>query len=174
MPGSPTNALHTREVHPMAEDRMTKTALFTHFADRFGIKRAEAREFFDELQRVSEQELLRCGEFMLPSALVIDRERHDEVAGSVEISSLESWPERRADRSADCNDGRALGAVRRPSMGTERPRRRQIHDVRRIDLVQRAESPADVGSKVQLANGCGFAQPFVAQLPVVEEDTRLG
>ena len=39
----------------MAEPRMTKNALFTHFAERFGIKRAEAREFFDELQQVSEQ-----------------------------------------------------------------------------------------------------------------------
>ena len=28
----------TREGHPMAEPRMTKTALFTHFAERFGIK----------------------------------------------------------------------------------------------------------------------------------------
>ena len=35
----------------MAEARrMTKSELFTHFAERFGIKRAEAGEFFDELQ----------------------------------------------------------------------------------------------------------------------------
>ena len=62
----------------MAEPRMTKTALFTHFAERFGIKRTEAREFFDELQQVSEQELLRCGEFMLPGIaklVVQQRER---------------------------------------------------------------------------------------------------
>ena len=62
----------------MAEPRMTKNALFTHFAERFGIKRAEAREFFDELQQVSEQELLRCGEFMLPGIaklVVQQRER---------------------------------------------------------------------------------------------------
>ena len=62
----------------MAEARMTKIALFTHFADRFRIKRAEAREFFDELQQLSEQELLRCGEFMLPGIaklVVQQRER---------------------------------------------------------------------------------------------------
>ena len=62
----------------MAEPRMTKTALFTHFAERFGIKRTEAREFFDALQQVSEQELLRCGEFMLPGIakfVVQQRER---------------------------------------------------------------------------------------------------
>ena len=47
----------------MAESgRMTKSGLFTHFAERFGIKRAEAGEFFDELQQLTEQELLRCGE----------------------------------------------------------------------------------------------------------------
>ena len=51
----------------MAESRrMTKSELFTHFAERFGIKRAEAGEFFDELQQLTEQELLRCGEFVLP------------------------------------------------------------------------------------------------------------
>ena len=51
----------------MAEARrMTKSELFTHFAERFGIKRAEAGEFFDELQQLTEQELLRCGEFVLP------------------------------------------------------------------------------------------------------------
>ena len=45
----------------MAESsRMTKSELFTHFAERFGIKRAEAGEFFDELQQLTEQELLRC------------------------------------------------------------------------------------------------------------------
>ena len=51
----------------MAEARrMGKTELFTHFAERFGIKRTEAGEFFDELQLLTEQELLRCGEFVLP------------------------------------------------------------------------------------------------------------
>ncbi len=51
----------------MAEARrMGKTELFSHFADRFDIKRAQAREFFDELQQLSERELKRCGEFVLP------------------------------------------------------------------------------------------------------------
>ena len=51
----------------MAESRgMSKSELFTHFAERFGIKRAQAGEFFDELQQLTEQELLRCGEFVLP------------------------------------------------------------------------------------------------------------
>ena len=57
---------------------MGKTELFTHFAERFGIKRTEAREFFDELQLLTEQELLRCGEFVLPGVaklVVQQRER---------------------------------------------------------------------------------------------------
>ena len=76
----------------MAEPRMTKTALFTHFAERFGIKRTEAREFFDELQQVSEQELLRCGEFMLPgiAKLVVQKRerrmgRNPATGATVEI-----------------------------------------------------------------------------------------
>ena len=57
---------------------MGKTELFTHFAERFGIKRTEAGEFFDELQQLTEQELLRCGEFVLPGVaklVVQQRER---------------------------------------------------------------------------------------------------
>ena len=51
----------------MAESRkMTKSELFAHFAERFGMKRAEVGEFFDELQQLTKHELLRCGEFMLP------------------------------------------------------------------------------------------------------------
>ena len=51
----------------MAEGRrMGKTALFSHFAERFDIKRTQAREFFDELQQLSEKELKRSGEFVLP------------------------------------------------------------------------------------------------------------
>ena len=76
----------------MAEPRMTKTALFTHFAERFGIKRTEAREFFDELQQVSEQELQRCGEFMLPgiAKLVVQKRerrmgRNPATGATVEI-----------------------------------------------------------------------------------------
>ena len=72
---------------------MTKTALFTHFAERFGIKRTEAREFFDELQQVSEQELLRCGEFMLPgiAKLVVQQRerrmgRNPATGATVEIA----------------------------------------------------------------------------------------
>ena len=46
--------------------RMSKTDLFSHFADHFDIKRTLARDFFEELQQLSERELKRCGEFVVP------------------------------------------------------------------------------------------------------------
>jgi DNA-binding protein HU-beta len=45
---------------------MGKSELFAHFAERFEWKRAQAREFFDELSALSERELKRSGEFVLP------------------------------------------------------------------------------------------------------------
>ena len=46
--------------------RMGKSELFSHFADRFEVKRTQAREFFDELNTLAEKELKRSGEFVLP------------------------------------------------------------------------------------------------------------
>lgn len=48
---------------------MGRSELFSHFAERFDIKRAQAREFFDELQQLSESELKRSGEFSLPGVV---------------------------------------------------------------------------------------------------------
>jgi DNA-binding protein HU-beta len=45
---------------------MGKSELFAHFADRFEMKRAQARDFFDELAVLAEKELKRAGEFVLP------------------------------------------------------------------------------------------------------------
>ena len=51
----------------MAEARrMGKSELFSHFADRFEVKRTQAREYFDELTVLAEKELKRSGEFVLP------------------------------------------------------------------------------------------------------------
>ncbi|MEI6666748.1 MAG: HU family DNA-binding protein [Acidobacteriota bacterium] len=46
--------------------RMGKSELFAHFAERFDVKRVMAREFFEELTMLSEKELKRSGEFVLP------------------------------------------------------------------------------------------------------------
>jgi DNA-binding protein HU-beta len=52
----------------MAEARrMGKSELFSHFAERFEMKRTQAREFFDELTTLAEKELKRSGEFTLPN-----------------------------------------------------------------------------------------------------------
>jgi DNA-binding protein HU-beta len=48
---------------------MGKSELFSHFADRFEVKRTQAREFFDELASLSEKELKRAGEFVLPGVV---------------------------------------------------------------------------------------------------------
>ncbi len=51
----------------MAEARrMGKSELFSHFAERFEVKRTQSREFFDELAALCEKELKRSGEFVLP------------------------------------------------------------------------------------------------------------
>ena len=54
--------------------RMGKTELFAHFGDRFGMKRTEVRDFFEELQQLSEAELKRTGEFTLPGIAKLVRQ----------------------------------------------------------------------------------------------------
>ncbi len=61
--------------------RMSKSELFTHFAERFGIKRTEAGEFFNELQQLTEQELLRCGEFVLPGVAKLVVQQREKRMG---------------------------------------------------------------------------------------------
>ena len=46
--------------------RMGKMELFAHFAEKFDLKRTVVRDLFDELNRLSEKELKRSGEFVLP------------------------------------------------------------------------------------------------------------
>ena len=54
----------------MAEARrMGKSELFSHFAERFEVKRTQAREFFDALTELAEKELKRSGEFVLPGIM---------------------------------------------------------------------------------------------------------
>ena len=61
--------------------RMGKTELFAHFAERLDIKRTEAREFFEELQQLSESELKRCGEFVLPGVAKLVLQKRDQRLG---------------------------------------------------------------------------------------------
>ncbi len=49
--------------------KMTKSALFAYFADKFEVKRTEVRDWFDELAALAEKELKRSGEFTLPGVV---------------------------------------------------------------------------------------------------------
>src|SRR5204863_8075381 len=57
--------------------RMGKSELFSHFAERFDVKRTQAREFFDDLTALAEKELKRSGEFVLPGmwTLVVQKRK---------------------------------------------------------------------------------------------------
>tara|TARA_B100000029_G_scaffold417334_1_gene421928 strand:- start:79 stop:357 length:279 start_codon:yes stop_codon:yes gene_type:complete len=60
---------------------MGKTELFAHFSDKFGMKRADVRDFFDELQSLSEAELKRAGEFVLPGMVKLVRQERQARMG---------------------------------------------------------------------------------------------
>ena|SRR5215210_9432461 len=46
--------------------RMTQSEVVNHFAEKFGMKRAQAKEFFDELANLASSEVKGNGEFVLP------------------------------------------------------------------------------------------------------------
>ncbi len=61
--------------------RMGKTELFAHFGDRFGMKRTEVRDLFEELQQLSEAELKRSGEFTVPGMVKLVRQERPARVG---------------------------------------------------------------------------------------------
>ena len=46
--------------------RMTQSEVLNHFAEKFGMKRAQAKELFDELGSLATNEVKTNGEFVLP------------------------------------------------------------------------------------------------------------
>lgn len=54
-----TNAAGTKK-------RMTQSEVINHFAEKFGIKRVQAKEYFDELASLAGSEVRDNGEFVLP------------------------------------------------------------------------------------------------------------
>jgi len=54
-----TNAAGTKK-------RMTQSEVINHFAEKFGMKRAQAKEVFDELASLATNEVRTNGEFVLP------------------------------------------------------------------------------------------------------------
>ncbi len=45
---------------------MTQSEVFNHFAEKTGLKRAQVKEFFDELANLASSEVKSNGEFALP------------------------------------------------------------------------------------------------------------
>lgn len=45
---------------------MTQSEVLNHFADKFEIKRAQAKEIFEELSNLASEEVKNNGEFVLP------------------------------------------------------------------------------------------------------------
>ncbi len=46
--------------------RMTQSEVLNHFAERFNVKRSQAKEMFDELAQLAGREVKNNGEFVLP------------------------------------------------------------------------------------------------------------
>ncbi len=46
--------------------RMTQSEVFNHFAERTGMKRAQVKQFFDDLANLATSEVKSGGEFVLP------------------------------------------------------------------------------------------------------------
>lgn len=46
--------------------RMTQSEVVNHFAEKFGMKRAQAKELFEELATLATNEVKSNGEFVLP------------------------------------------------------------------------------------------------------------
>lgn len=61
--------------------RMGKSELFSHFAEKFDIKRTQSREFFDELAALCERELKRTGEFVIPGLVKVVLQKRKERVG---------------------------------------------------------------------------------------------
>ena len=71
--------------------RMGKSELFSHFADRFEVKRTQAREFFDELTTLSEKELKRAGEFVLPGMSESSQSVVNLLVSAENVQSYRRW-----------------------------------------------------------------------------------
>lgn len=50
----------------VAKKRMTQSEVVNHFAEKFELKRAQAKDFFDELASLAGREVKQNGEFALP------------------------------------------------------------------------------------------------------------
>jgi DNA-binding protein HU-beta len=60
---------------------MGKSELFSYFAERFEMKRAQTRELFEVLTELAERELKRSGEFVLPGMVKLVKQNRKARMG---------------------------------------------------------------------------------------------
>ena len=60
----PHHAMATKAAS--GKKRMTQSEIVNHFADKTGLKRAQVKEFFEELSNLAQSEVKSNGEFTLP------------------------------------------------------------------------------------------------------------
>ncbi|HEY0006462.1 MAG TPA: HU family DNA-binding protein [Pyrinomonadaceae bacterium] len=57
---------HAMATTAAGKKRMTQSEIINHFAEKTGMKRAQVKEFFDELANLASTEVKSNGEFTLP------------------------------------------------------------------------------------------------------------
>ena len=140
---------------------MGKTELFAHFVEHFGavnisLKRSDAREFFEELQRLCGQQLQDCGEFTLPgiAKLVLQKReartgRNPATGEAIEIPSKQVVKARIAKAAQGC---RAPRSVKRSARLTGVSGRLALHGCLAAPRPGRS-SPVNAGRQVRRAHG---------------------
>ena len=112
--------------------RMGKMELFAHFADKFDMKRTQVRDLFDELNRLSEKELKRSGEFVLPGMCTLVVQKRKARDGRIlRANGINSCKFERATQKRCASAPASTRAFRRLSIRLRRfPRSRRIPEPR--------------------------------------------
>lgn len=91
--------------------QLSKSELFAHFAERFDLKRTQAREYFDELTALAERELKRTGEFELPGVVkLVVRQREARMGRNPATGEAISIPARTVVKARVSRQLKALAA----------------------------------------------------------------
>ena len=121
---------------PMADARrMGKSELFSHFAERFEVKRTQAREFFDELTTLAEKELKRSGEFVLPGMVKLVKQHRKARMGrnpGDRRSNQDSGKDRR--QGQDCQTAERRGSASQVAWQLAPQRGCRVGAARSVDL----------------------------------------
>ena len=71
--------------------RMTQSEVINHFAEKFGMKRPQAKELFDELATLAQSEVKTNGEFVLPGfgKLVLSERKAREGRNPATVETIQ-------------------------------------------------------------------------------------